>query len=139
LPRIVKLLAFDFHYDYTMYEWDGIEADPDDDDSFDTMGDSAELGEGVQAGWVVDALEEYVLTGAAKAKDVGSDTYVAWRRAFVELNYRFDRFDEGADEKNVKAFLHGIQSAAQLLWADILVQKRLLPPVAPVTSQKGGR
>jgi len=64
---------------------------------------------------------------------------VAWRKAFVELNYRFDRFDEGVDEKDVKAFLDGIQMAAQLLWGDVCIQKRLLSTVAPVMSPKGGR
>lgn len=124
IDAIVPVLAFNFHYEYDVWEWDGHTVD-DEENAFNINMDHGELDCAAQASCVVDSLEEYLLAGATKAKEIGSDTYAAWRKAFIDLNFRFDRFDEGAKEADVKAFMNDIRDTAQLLWADIRVHKRL--------------
>jgi len=138
LDAIVPVLAFNFHYDYATYEWDGFTLDGY-DSAFNIDMDQGELDRAAQASWVVGSLEEYLLAGATKAKEIGSDTYAAWRKAFIDLNFRFDHFDEGAKEADVKAFMGGIRETARLLWADICVHKRLKTSGGARKLAKSGR
>ena len=67
---------------------------------------------------VAKAFEMYLTAGAAKAKEVGSDSYLAWRKALIDCVFVHRRFSSGCSAEKLEDFLDDIQKAAQVTWAD---------------------
>ena len=123
---LLKVLAQDFGYVFDRYEWDGKTLDSDELDAFDLSEDSGYLEP--QVSWqlkVVRALEDYLTAGAARAKTIGSDSYLAWRKALMDCVFVHQRFTSGCRVEVVESFLNDIQTAAQVTWADQQIYDRM--------------
>ena len=114
---LLKVLSQDFGYTFDRYEWDGRTFDSDDLDAFDFWEDSGCLEP--QASLkerVVQSFEAYLTVGAARAKAIGSDAYLMWRKALMDCVFVHQRFTSGCSAEVLKSFLDEIQVAAQVTW-----------------------
>ena len=116
---LLKVLSQDFGYTFDRYEWDGRTLDSDELDAFDLSEDSGCLEP--QASLkerVVKVFEAYLTVGAARAKAIGSDAYLMWRKALMDCVFVHRRFTSGCSAEVLESFLDDIQTAAQVTWAD---------------------
>lgn len=116
---LLKVLAQDFGYVFDRYEWDGRTFDSDAVDAFDLSQDGGCLEPQASLKQrVVRAFEDYLTEGAARAKAIGSDSYLAWRKALMDCVFVHQRFTSGCSAEVLESFLDDIQTAAQVTWAD---------------------
>lgn len=139
---LLRVLAQDFGYVFDRYEWDGKTLDSDELDAFDLSEDSGCLEP--QASLkerVVKVFETYLTVGAARAKAIGSDAYLMWRKALMDCVFVHQRFTSGCSAEVLESFLDDIQTAAQVTWADqqIYDQMRKVSCHQRERGKKGGK